>query len=75
MLIAHDEPAARLVPHVLEPMTNADAFVPVVLIEVMGSAVFPALLRVNTSALLMLPVVTLPKSADAGVSAACGADV
>lgn len=74
-VMVQEPPAASDVPHVPPVTAKLPAFIPVSPIEVMGSAAVPALDSLKVCAALVLPAVTLPKSAVAGVSAACGADV
>jgi hypothetical protein len=57
----HDAPASSVEPHVLLPITNIDAFVPVVLIELMGRAALPLFFKVNVCGVLVAPTFTLPK--------------
>jgi hypothetical protein len=66
-------PLARDEPQVFAPILNTAAFVPPTAIEVMASAALPPLVSVKVWGALDDPVVTLPKFALAGVSAACGA--
>jgi hypothetical protein len=70
-----EPPAAKVVPQVLAPSWNEDAFAPVMLTEEIDSAALPALASVKVWAALLLPVVTVLKFAEAAVSAACGAVV
>jgi hypothetical protein len=72
MAIVQDLPAASDVPQVFALTMKVFAFVPAIPIEVIESAALPALVRVKVCALPVVPVVTLPKFAVAGVSAACG---
>ena len=63
--------AASDVPQVFEAIANAEALVPVRLMELMVSAALPAFASVNVCAALVLPL-TAVKLAVVGVSVACG---
>lgn len=71
--MAHDAPAARELPHALLAMENAAAFVPPIATEEIPRAALPALESVNGIGALVVPTVTVPKSAVLGLNAACGA--
>lgn len=66
-------PAASDVPQVLVEIEKELAFVPLRLMEVIASAAVPALVNVKTCVTSMVPTVTVPNAAVAGVRVACGA--
>lgn len=70
--MAHDPPALSEELHVLLPMTNSDAFVPVMLMEVIGRAALPPFFKVNVCDVVVDPTFTLPKEVLAGERFACG---
>jgi hypothetical protein len=65
--------AASALAQLLELIAKSLAFVPPSVMPEIVSAALPLLVRVNVCAALVVPVVMLPKSAVAGVSAATGA--
>jgi hypothetical protein len=69
----HEEFAARDAPQVFDAMANTEALAPPRVTELIERAALPALVRVKVLAELVVPAVTLPKFAEAGVRAACGA--
>lgn len=72
-VMVQELPAASDSLQVFVPKVNADALVPPMLTEVMGSEAVPAFLSVKVCEALVLPTFTLPKDPVVGVSAACGA--
>ncbi len=63
-------PAASVAPQVFAVTANIAAFGPLTLTDVIVNAALPAFASVNVCAALVDPVLTLPKLAVAGVSAA-----
>ena len=62
----HDDPAARLLPHVLVWLKS-----PVVATEVTGAAAVPLLVTVTACGALVEPVATEPKPTAVGLTEIC----
>jgi hypothetical protein len=71
--MVQEAPAVSVVPQVSAPSWNEEALAPVMSTEVIDRAALPALARVKVWAVLLLPVATRVKFAEAAVRAACGA--
>ncbi len=65
-----EAPAASETPQVFDPTVKRAGEAPPTVTEEMESAAVPAFASVNTFCALLLPVATVPKSAEAGVNAA-----
>ena len=71
--IVQEEPAARDVPQLFDATAKAEALAPPREMELIARLAVPVLERVKVWAVLVTPVVTLPKLAVGGVSVACAA--
>ena len=73
MAMEQDAEATSASPQVFVPMAKSLALEPASVMPEIERVALPLLVRVNVLAALLVPLLTLPKSAAAGVSAAMGA--